>query len=71
MAAEINKIELELTDLTERLASLTDDLDKLATVLRKQRDAIVNDSIAEEFYLNVTRLEGTRTTIKDLLKRGR
>jgi hypothetical protein len=71
MAHEKNDIERELEVLTERLACVTDDLDKLVSKLRRQPAVTVRKSVAEEFYLNNIRLGTTRGIIEKVLKQRR
>jgi hypothetical protein len=63
MAQEKNDIERELEVLTERLACVTDDLDKLVSKLRRQPAVTIRKSVAEEFYLSYIRLGTTRGII--------
>jgi hypothetical protein len=71
MAQEKNDIERELEVLTERLACVIDDLDKLVSKLRRQPAAGIRKSVAEEFYLNCVRLGTTRGIIEKVLEERR
>jgi hypothetical protein len=71
MAHKKNDIERELEVLTERLACVTDDLDKLVSKLRRQPAVTIRKALAEEFYLNYIRLGTTRGIIERVLKERR
>lgn len=71
MPHEKNDIERELDALTERLACVTDDLDKLVSRLRRQPAVTIRKSVAEKFYLNYIRLGTTRGIIERVLEEQR